>query len=130
MLVAKLKAKKIIDVINKGISANPTEINIKQIKKKEVDGAFEKIETVKKLNVIIYLDNNSNKVVIDSKTQGTSYISNKYKMLADKDADIEVSPKEAIRFKCLEGNMKIEATYPIVVENIVCGYLCDLERYD
>lgn len=128
--MSALKAKKIIDAIDKGIEVNKTEISIKQIKKIEVDGAFEKIETVKKLNVIIYLDDNSNKGVIDSKTQGTSYSSNKYKMLANKDANIDVNPKEAIRFKCLEGNMKIEATYPIVVENIVCGYLCDLERYD
>ncbi|MBN1058527.1 hypothetical protein [Clostridium botulinum] len=128
--MAKLKAKKIIDAINKGISANPTEINIKQIKKIEVDGGFENVEIKKNLKVIIYLEDSSNKIVVDSKTQGTSYSSNKYKMLADKDADIEVSPKETIRFKCLEGNMKIEATYPIVVENIVCGYLCDLERYD
>ncbi|OSA97783.1 UNVERIFIED_ORG: hypothetical protein B2H98_06875 [Clostridium botulinum] len=128
--MARLKAKKIIDAINKGIATNPTEISIKQIKKIEVDGAFENVEIKKKLKVIIYLEDSSNKIVVDSKTQGTSYSSNKYKMLADKDADIEVSPKEAIRFKCLEGNMKIEATYPIVVENIVCGYLCDLERYD
>ncbi|GAA0076190.1 hypothetical protein UT300005_05680 [Clostridium sp. CTA-5] len=128
--MSKLKAKKIIEAINKGITANPTEISIKQIKKIEVDGAFEKVEVKRNLKVIIYLEDNFNKISIESKTQGTSYSSNRYKMLADKDADIEVNPKEAIRFKCLEGNMKIEATYPIVVENIVCGYLCDLERYD
>ncbi|HBJ2623606.1 TPA: hypothetical protein LA827_003409 [Clostridium botulinum] len=128
--MARLKAEKIIDAINKGIATNPTEISIKQIKKIEVDGGFENVEIKKNLQVIIYLDDSSNKISIESKTQGTSYSSNRYKMLSDKDADIEVSPKEAIRFKCLEGNMKIEAAYPIVVENIVCGYLCDLERYD
>lgn len=128
--MAILKAKKIIDSINKGIAVNPTEISIKHTEKVEVDGAFEEVETVKSLKVLIYLEDNSNKIVIDSKTQGTSYSSNRYKMIADKDASIEINPKNAIEFDCLEGHMKIKAIYPIVVENIVCGYECDLERID
>lgn len=130
MLVAKLKAKKIIDAINKGISLNPTEIKIKHTEKVIVDGAFDEVEIIKTLNTLIYLEDSSNKIVIDSKIQGTSYLSNRYKMIADKDADLNVNSKEIIEFDCKEGHMKIKATYPIVIENIICGYQCDLERVD
>lgn len=130
MLVARLKAKKIIDAINKGIALNPTTIEIKHTEKVIVDGAFDEVESVKKLNVLIYLEDSSNKVIIDSKTLGTSYISNRYKMIADKDANLNINPKESIEFTCKEGHMKITATYPIVIEDTICGYMCDLERID
>lgn len=128
--MAKLKAKKIIDAINKGIALNPTTIEIKHTEKVIVDGAFDEVESVKKLNVLIYLEDSSNKVIIDSKTLGTSYISNRYKMIADKDANLNINPKESIEFTCKEGHMKITATYPIVIEDTICGYMCDLERID
>lgn len=128
--MSALKAKKIIDAINKGIAVNPTEIIIKHIEKLEVDGAFEEVETEKALTVLIYIDNNSTQINIDSKTQGTSYTSRKYKMLADKNANLEINPKNAIKFDCLEGHMEIKGTYPIKIENIICGYECDLERID
>ncbi|MCW6075475.1 hypothetical protein LAV44_09060 [Clostridium sporogenes] len=128
--MSTLKAKKIIDTINKGIELNPTIIEINQIEKVIVDGAFEEVETKKTIKVLIYLEDSSNKIAIDSKTQGTSYSTDKYKMIADKDADLNVNPKEAIESKCLEGNMKITATYPIQIENTICGYMCDLERID
>ncbi|MBU5227850.1 hypothetical protein KQI36_14540 [Clostridium senegalense] len=128
--MAKLKAKKIIDAINKGIALNPTTIEIKHTEKVIIDGAFEEVETIKTLKALIYLDDSSTQINIDTKTIGTSYSTNKYKMIADKDAELEVNPKEAIEFKCKEGHMKIKATYPIVIEEIVCGYECDLERID
>ncbi|KEH84594.1 hypothetical protein [Clostridium novyi] len=128
--MARLKAKKIIDAINKGIALNPTTIEIKHTEKVIVDGAFDEVESVKKLNVLIYLEDSSNKVIIDSKTLGTSYISNRYKMIADKDANLNINPKESIEFTCKEGHMKITATYPIVIEDTICGYMCDLERID
>lgn len=130
MLVAKLKAKKIIDAINKGIALNPTTIEIKHTEKVIVDGAFDEIESVKSLNVLIYLDNSSTQINIDSKTIGTSYSTNKYKMIADKDAKLNINPKEAIEFTCKEGHMKITATYPIVIEDTICGYMSDIERID
>ncbi|MDS1004935.1 hypothetical protein P9J83_15735 [Clostridium sporogenes] len=125
-----LKAKKIIDTIDKGIELNPTTIEIKHTEKLIVDGAFEEVDAKRTIKVLIYLEDSSNKIVIDSKTQGTSYSTDKYKMIANKDADIEINPKEAIEFKCLEGHMKVNATYPIQIENIICGYMCDLERID
>ncbi|WP_460280599.1 hypothetical protein [Clostridium senegalense] len=128
--MARLKAKKIIDAINKGIALNPTTIEIKHTEKIEVDGAFEEVETIRTIMALIYLDDSSTQINIDTKTIGTSYSTNKYKMIADKDAELEVNPKEAIEFKCKEGHMKIKATYPIVIEEIICGYECDLERID
>lgn len=128
--MAKLKAKKIIDAINKGIELNPTIIEIKHTEKVIVDGALDDVETVKSLNVLIYLEDSSNQVIVDSKTLGTSYISNRYKMIADKDANLNINPKESIEFECKEGHMKIKATYPIVIESIICGYMFDLERID
>ena len=118
MLVAKLKAKKIIDAINKGIALNPTTIEIKHTEKVIVDGAFDEIESVKSLNVLIYLDNSSTQINIDSKTIGTSYSTNKYKMIADKDAKLNINPKEAIEFTCKEGHMKITTTYPKIGREI------------
>lgn len=128
--MAALKAEKIIAAINKGIALNPSEININGVKKIEIDGALEEIPFEKTLKTLIYLENSSTQINIDSKTIGTSYSSNKYKMIADKDADLEVNPKELIKFKCLEGHMEIKAVHPIVVENIICGYECDLKRVD
>ncbi|ASN68285.1 hypothetical protein 10S11_23 [uncultured Caudovirales phage] len=126
--MSKLKAKKIIKAINKGIALNPSEININGVKKIEVDGAFEEIPFEKTLKVLIYLEDSSNKIAIDSKMQGTSYSSNRYKMIADKDAELDVNPKKSVEFDCIEGHMEIEAAYPIVVEDTICGYICDLKR--
>lgn len=128
--MSKLKAKKIIDVINKGIALNPTEIEIKELKKSVVDGAFENKEIKKNLKVLIYLEDNSNKVIIDSQTRGTSYKTSRYKMIADKNSDIKINPKSAIEFDCMEGHMKVKEVYPIVIEKTICGYECDLERID
>lgn len=128
--MSTLKAKKIIDTINKGIELNPTIIEIKHTEKIIIDGAFDEVETVKSLNVLIYLEDSSNKISIDSKTLGTSYSSNRYKMIADKESNLNINPKEAVEFECKEGHMKITATYPIVIESTICGYMCDLERID
>lgn len=128
--MSRIKARKIIKTINKGISLNPTTITFTQTKRTIVDGAFQEEEIERSIDVLIYLEDSSNKVIIDSKPQGTSYKSNRYKMIADKDADLEINPQNAIEFKCLEGKMRIKAVYPIVIENIICGYECDLERVD
>ncbi|AJD28200.1 hypothetical protein G8E05_06460 [Clostridium botulinum] len=128
--MSTLKAKKIINTINKGIELNPSTITIKQVKKVVVDGALEEAESEKNLKVLIYLEDNSNKVIVDSKTIGTSYSINKYKMIANKDCELDVNPKEIIEFDCIEGHMKVTATYPIQIENTICGYMCDLERID
>lgn len=128
--MARLKADKIIDSINKGIAVNPTSIPFTQTIKKEVDGAWEEEVINKTITVLIYLDDSSNSVNINSGTQGTSYSTNRYKMIANKDADLEINPKNAIQFDCLEGHMEIRGTYPIKIENIICGYMCDLERID
>lgn len=128
--MAKLRASKIINAINKGIAVNPTEITFTQIIKKEVDGAFEEEIITKIITVLIYLEDSSNSINISTGTQGTSYSTNRYKMIADKDADLEINPQKAIQFDCLEGHMEIKGTYLIKIDNTICGYMCDLERID
>jgi hypothetical protein len=128
--MSKLKARKIIKVINKGIALNPTDITFTQIIKKEVDGAFEEEKIQKTITVLIYIDDSSNSININSQPQGTSYTSTKYKMVADKYADLDATPTESIKFTSNGDKYEIKAVYPQIIEDIVCGYMCDLERID
>lgn len=109
---------------------NPTQITFTQKIKKIVDGAFQEETNNITITVLIYLDDGSNQININSGTQGTSYSSTRYKMVADKDARLEVNPKESIKFESNGEKFEIKAVYPVKVENIICGYLCDLGRID
>lgn len=128
--MSKLKAIKIINAINKAISVNPTEITFTKKIKKVVDGAFEEEVINKTIIVLIYLDDNSNLININSDNQGTSYSTNRYKMIADKNSELDATPKENIKFSSNGDSYEIKAVYPQVIEDIICGYICDLERID
>lgn len=126
--MARLKSKKIIDAINKGISINPTTFDVKYIEKVLVDGAYEKVENIITYTGIIYLEDNSNKITIESKSQGTSYTTNKYKMILNNENEIKIDEKNVVEFESKEGRIKVTGAYPIIIEDTLCGYLCDLER--
>lgn len=126
--MARLKSKKIIDAINKGISINPTTFDVKYAEKVLVDGAYEKVENIITYTGIIYLEDNSNKITIESKTQGTYYTTNKYKMILNNENEIKIDEKNIVEFESKEGHIKVTGAYPIIIENTLCGYLCDLER--
>ena len=126
--MARLKSKKIIDAINKGISINPTTFDVKYIEKVLVDGAYEKVENIITYTGIIYLEDNSNKITIESKTQGTSYTTNKYKMILNNENEIKIDEKNVVVFESKEGHIKVTGAYPIIIEDTLCCYLCDLER--
>ncbi|KQB77223.1 hypothetical protein [Clostridium butyricum] len=126
--MARLKSKKIIDAINKGISINPTTFDVKYAEKVLVDGAYEKVENIITYTGIIYLEDNSNKITIESKTQGTSYTTNKYKMILNNENEIKIDEKNIVEFDSKEGHIKVTGAYPIIIEDTLCGYLCDLER--
>lgn len=126
--MARLKSKKIIDAINKGISINPTTFDVKYIEKVLVDGAYEKVENIITYTGIIYLEDNSDKITIESKTQGTSYTTNKYKMILNNENEIKIDEKNVVEFESKEGHIKVTGAYPIIIEDTLCGYLCDLER--
>ncbi|ENZ31790.1 hypothetical protein HMPREF1084_02871 [Clostridium butyricum 60E.3] len=126
--MARLKSKKIIDAINTGISINPTTFDVKYIEKVLVDGAYEKVENIITYTGIIYLEDNSNKITIESKTQGTSYTTNKYKMILNNENEIKIDEKNVVEFESKEGHIKVTGAYPIIIEDTLCGYLCDLER--
>jgi len=128
--MSRLSSKKIIRTINKAIALNPTSITFTQNTLKEVDGAFEQATDTKTITVLIYLDDGSTQININSGTKGTSYTTNRYKMVADKDANLEVNPTESIKFKSNGEKFEIKAVYPQKVEDTICGYICDLERYD
>lgn len=128
--MSRLSSKKILRTISKAIALNPTSITFTQITLKKVDGAFEQGTETKTITVLIYLDDGSSQIDINSETKGTSYVTNRYKMLADKDANLEVNPKESIKFESNGEKFEIKAVYPQTVEDTICGYLCDLERYD
>lgn len=126
--MARLKSKKIIDAINKGISINPTTFDVKYIEKVLVDGAYEKVENIITYTGIIYLEDNSNKITVESKTQGTSYTTNKYKLILNNENEIKIDEKNVVEFESKEGHIKVTGAYPIIIEDTLCGYLCDLER--
>lgn len=128
--MSKLSSKKIIRTINKAIALNPTSITFTQITLKEVDGAFEQVPDKKTITVLIYLEDGSAQININSETKGTSHSTNRYKMIADKDANLEINPKESIKFESNRDKFEIKAVYPQTLEDTICGYLCDLERYD
>lgn len=124
----RLKASKIINAINKGIAVNPTTFDVKTTEKVLVDGAYEKIEKIITYTGIIYLEDNSNAIKIDSKTIGTEYSTNKYKMVLNNENEITIDEKNHVEFNSKEGHMKITGAYPIIIEDTLCGYLIDLER--
>lgn len=126
--MARLKAKKIIDAVNRGIEVNPTTFDVKYAEKVLVDGAYEKVENIITYTGIIYLEDNSNKITIESKTQGTSYTTNKYKMILNNENEIKIDEKNVVEFESKEGHIKVTGAYPIIIEDTLCGYLCDLER--
>lgn len=124
----RLKASKVINTINKGIAINPTTFDVKHKERVLVDGAFEVIESVTTYTGIIYLEDNSNKITIESKTMGTEYSTTKYKMILNNENEITIDENNKIEFDSKEGHMKITGAYPFVIEGSICGYMCDLER--
>lgn len=128
--MSKLSARKVIRTINKAIALNPTEIIFTQTTLNEIDGTFEEVSDTKTIIVLIYIEDNSSDINIISDTKGTSYTSSKYQMVANKDAGLAVNPKESIKFESNGEKFEIKAVYPQMVENTICGYLCDLERID
>ncbi|WP_271810534.1 hypothetical protein [Clostridium beijerinckii] len=129
--MSKLRASKIKKIINKGISMNPTTISFTQISKKIVDGGFVNETSDRTITVLIYTgDSDMSGLQMESKIEGTSHTNSKYKMIADSEADLEINPKETVEFENNGIKFEIKAVYPQIVEDIRCGYMCDLERID
>lgn len=124
-----LKAAKVISTINKGIALNPTTINLCVKERKVVDGAIENVTSSREITVVIYFENDSRKEKhkID---KDITYLSDKMKMIADKDAGIITGPDKHYTFVHPVSGEKyrIFASYPYIVENTICGYDCDLMR--
>lgn len=129
--MARINPNKIINSINKAISVNPTDITFTMTVKKEVDGALENETVDKIITVLIYIGTSTNSVNINinSGIQGISYTS-RYKMIADKDAELDIKPTQSIKFTSNGDKFEIKAVYPIIISDTICGYECDLDRID
>lgn len=125
-----LSPENIKRAVSKAINVNPTEIQIKQTIKTKKDGHFEENETNKTLIVIIFQSSSKTDLEKKSVTMGTSHKSKNYNMIADYNANLEVNTLNAVEFDCIEGHMKIIDVSPIVIQNVICGYECSLERID
>jgi hypothetical protein len=125
-----LNPERIKQKIIKAISINPTEIEIKQTIKVGKDGYFEEEEKISKLKVTIYQGSNRSEIKVSSDNIGTSYSNKRYSMIADYTAGLETNPKNSVEFDCIEGHMKIISVYPQVINGVICGYECELERID
>ena len=49
-------------------------------------------------------------------------------MILNNENEITIDEKNIVEFDDKEGHMKITGAYPIVIEDTICGYMCDLER--
>ena len=128
--MSRLKASKIINAINKGIAVNPTTFTVKtSVKEHDKElGGFKETSKIVSYTGLIYLDDSNTAIKIDSKTIGTKYSTTKYKMILNNENKIIVNETNKVEFDCNEGHMKIQAAYPIFIEDTLCGYMCDLER--
>ncbi len=125
MINPKRRKKDILE----NIAINPTEINIKYIKKELIDGAFQESEMDITFNARVFAQKNPD-LKVSSDTKGTAYSSKTYGMLVNSEVELSVSTKERIEFNCPYGKMRIIEIYPQIVKGVLCGYQCDLERID
>ena len=129
--MAQIQAQTIINTITNGININPTTIELNIKEKQKVNGALKNVITKRNIKVCIYFNDTS--VLEEHKAkETTSYLSYKMKMIADKDADILVTPSKEYTFiHPVSGEKyKIDGSYPYIVQNTICGYQCDLLRLD
>ena len=127
--MVSLSPKVITNAIDTAISLNPTTITIKEKKKEQIDGAWETTNVEKDLTVIIFFEDAYSKFDISSQILGTEYKSSKWQMVADKDADLNLNPDSNIKFESNGQKFKITSVYPVIIQDILCGYICNLERY-
>lgn len=124
-----ISPKVITNAIETAISLNPTTITIKEKKKEQIDGAWKTTNVEKDLTVIIFFEDAYSKFDISSQILGTEYKSSKWQMVADKDADLNLNPDSNIKFESNGQKFKIASVYPVIIQDILCGYICNLERY-
>lgn len=115
--------------INWCIAQNPIQIKIKQTNKTIVDGHLAKTNGDKTLTVRIFPQKTyDSSITVSSNTIGTSYQNTAYGMLANSEADLDISSKDSIEFDCMYGHMKIKNVYPQIINGEICGYDCGLEK--
>lgn len=127
--MARLKAKRIIDTINKGIAVNPTTFDVKHEERvSDGDGGFEIQEKTITYKGLIYFEDGSSSLTVIAKAIGTEYTQDNWHMILSNENEIKVDEKNLIQFTTIDGTFKIKTANPFVIESQICGYLCDLER--
>lgn len=126
----QIKAGKIINAIKKGIQANPTKITLNINEKKIIDGCFENITAQTEITCIIYWNENqqATKNYIDK--PGITQENMKWNLICDGNFDMTITQDRKIDFvhPISKTKFHINHSYPFIVDNIICGYECELKE--
>ena len=125
-----IRANTIINAIELGISQNHTIITLEITEKKIIEGALEDVKETHDITAVIYWQENQQGAKIYTDKQGMSEENMKWNMICGKDFDMTVSQTRKINFIHPISGTKfhINHSYPIIVENTVCGYECGLKE--
>lgn len=111
------------------IRQNPTEVTIGVTQKAKSGGGFEEIKSqIGPLTVRIFVESRERAEIVSEKA-GRKEVSDSYSLLADYTANIPSGPNVAQEFEAYPyGKFRITSVHPQIVQNEICGYVCDLER--
>ncbi|MDU5945457.1 MAG: Fe-S protein [Paenibacillus macerans] len=111
------------------IRQNPTEVTIRVIQKVKSGGGFEEVKSqIGPLTVRIFVESRERAEIV-SEQAGRKEVSDSYSLLADYTANLPSGPDVTQEFEAYpHGKFRITSVHPQIVQNEVCGYVCDLER--
>lgn len=112
------------------IRENPTDVTIHVTKKVKSGGGFEEVKSqIGPLTVRVYVGSRPPKAEIISERAGRKEVSESYSLLADYTANLPSGPDITQEFEAyLHGKFRITSVHPQIVQNEICGYICELER--
>lgn len=119
------RRKDIIDTIN----ANPTEITIRVIEKRVIDGESINVKKDMPAKVRIFHDNETVEQSI-SNPRAVFDVTKKYGMLVDYTVDLPTTSQSYIEFASVYGEFKSNGIYPQIIKGNICGYQVDIKRID
>lgn len=116
--------------IDWNIRQNPTDITIRVTQKVKSGGGFEEVESqIGPLTVRVFVGSRPLKAETVSERAGRKEVSESYSLLADYAANLPSGPDVTQEFEAYpHGKFRITSVHPQIVQNEVCGYVCELER--
>ncbi|KFN07302.1 MULTISPECIES: hypothetical protein [Paenibacillus] len=111
------------------IRQNPTEVTIGVTQKVKSGGGFEEIKSqIGPLTARIFVESRERAEIVSEKA-GRKEVSDSYSLLADYTANLPSGPDVTQEFEAYpHGKFRITSVHPQIVQNEICGYVCDLER--